>query len=72
VVYRAYGLDRLGDFSRADQNAPPHGCTHQLNTDAPWNPGSSPHLSLASDNAMPLDRNGVPLLAEDYFDLFTR
>lgn len=72
VVYAAFGMDRFGDFSRADLASPPHTCSHQLSTGLMWNPGTSAHLSLASDNAMPVDGAGVPVLAEDYFDLMTR
>jgi len=70
LVYAAYGLPAFGDFSNAGENAPPHDCSHQLLTDLP--PRRDPdhfHTSLANDDEMPVDADGIPVLAEDYFYL---
>ena len=70
LVYAAYGLPAFGDFSNAGAHAPPHGCSHQLVTDL--TPRDNPnhfHTSLANDAEMPVDANGIPVLAEDYFYL---
>jgi len=71
-TFRELGLDAFGDFSRADEGSPPYGGTHILSTDhVPRNTPSAFHNSMASDRYMPLNESGIPLLAEDYYYLFT-
>lgn len=66
-MLQEYGLDQFGDFARADLESPPYDCTHVLSTDhEPRQGDNSFHNSLASDSHVPVDDDGIPLLAEDY------
>lgn len=71
-AYRAYGMDAFGDFVDAGTLSPRY-CTgtHILTSSLAPAPGGGPHTSLATDPDMPVDVDGVPLLAEDYFYLMT-
>lgn len=72
-IFELYGLVALGGFARADTGSPGY-CTgsHALQTDLPsQGDGTKYHLSVAHDRDIPLDDDGVPLLAEDYYYLMT-
>lgn len=71
-AYTAYGMDAFGEFADAGTLSPSY-CTgtHILTTSLAPAPGGGAHNSLASDTDMPVDADGVPLLAEDYFYLMT-
>ena len=65
----AFGLTALGPYANASTGSPSY-CTdtHTLESHEPT---ASPHLSVAHDNEIPVDGNGLPTLAEDYYYLMT-
>lgn len=73
VYEDAFELDELGAFADADAGSPDY-CTHthMLTTSQEPAVGADTdayHKSLAVDDVMPVDADGVPLLAEDYWYL---
>ena len=74
AVHEALGLPALGGYADAGEESPAY-CTdtHLLAFNLP-SAGDDPtkfHLAVAHDNFMPVDADGVPVLAEDIFYLFT-
>ncbi len=73
VSWEVYDLDAWGGSADAGTLAPDY-CTgpHLLTTSlSSQGGGAEYHKSIATDAQMPLDDDGVPVLAEDYVWLFT-
>ena len=73
VSWEVYNLDAYGEAADAGTLSPDY-CTgtHLLTTSlADQDGGAEYHKSLATDPTIPLDADGVPVLAEDYVYLFT-
>lgn len=73
AVHEAFGLTALGDYAHAPTESPAY-CTgtHLLETDLRSQGDETRyHLSVAHDEYVPLDAQGLPVLAEDYLYLFT-
>ena len=74
AVHAAYGLLDIADYVDAGTSSPAYcTATHALTFDLPAagdNPNQG-HLATAHDGYVPVDDDGVPLLAEDYHYLFT-
>lgn len=74
AILETFGLPTLGDYADAATQSPDY-CTgtHGLTTDLPSADGNgySFHLSVAHDGYLPVDGQGTPTLAEDFYYLFT-
>lgn len=73
AIHEAYGLFAFGDYLDVGAASPAY-CsgTHLFETSLPsTGDGTRYHLSVAHDDYLPVDAGGVPILAEDYFYLFT-
>jgi hypothetical protein len=73
AILDAYGVSALGDPVDAGRASPAYCAdTHTLVFDLPdANGGAQSHLATAHDQYLPRDADGVPLLAEDIYWLFT-
>ena len=72
LAMEAFGLTAIADFVDAGTQSPAY-CTgsHALQTSLPPQEPGKFHLSIAQDAQMPIDGDGVPVLAEDYFYMMT-
>lgn len=69
AIAEAFGVTALGAWADASAGSPSY-CTdtHAIQSHEPTD---APHLSIAHDGELPVDGNGVPTLAEDYYYLMT-
>jgi len=79
LLLAAYGVDAYGTTHDVDSSAPPFSCSHMLRTNLepgdnnPANSGGNctAHPSVAADNCVALDNNGVPVLMPTYLYMMT-
>lgn len=71
-AYKTYGMPRYGGFINPEDAPPPYGYTHMLVTDAEPSQGNDRyHNSLATDAFMPDGPDGLPLMKDAHYYMFT-
>lgn len=73
AIHAAYGLDAFGDYADIATEAPAYCTDTHLLASTVESSGADTdryHLSVAHDDYIPVDDEGVPVLAEDYWYAF--